>query len=147
MQQHTTDVKNLHNKGRKSDSYAKHFAEQFKGMGKGKLTPGMQRDNRKCEILWRGNPISMVKTFGTRICSLCNRERLEILKRSRKDSNSIINSCNEIYGACRHKPKLHWYIKQNTSTDESEKDERIAPTKVTTEVGAVCSPCKVLTEV
>ena len=121
--------------------------QQFKGMEEGKLTPGMKRHHRKCEILWRGNPISMVKTFGTRNCALCNRERLEILKRSRKDPNSTINSCNEIYGACRHKPKFHWYIKQNTSTDESNKDERIKPTKVTTEEEAVCSPSKVLTEV
>ncbi|CAB9506324.1 unknown protein [Seminavis robusta] len=52
-------------------------------------------------ILWQGNPISTVKTFGTRHCSLCNRERLEILKRSRESPEKLINSCNEIYGACR----------------------------------------------
>jgi hypothetical protein len=37
----------------------------------------------KCEILWKGNPISVVKTFGKATCVLCNRERLEIIKISR----------------------------------------------------------------
>jgi hypothetical protein len=27
----------------------------------------------KCEILWKGNPISVVKTFGKATCALCNK--------------------------------------------------------------------------
>ena len=67
-------------------------------------------------------------------CVLCQRERQEILKQSMKDPNSIINSCNEIYGACRHNPKFHRLRKQNPSTDESLEDERVEQAEVTTEI-------------
>ena len=38
----------------------------------------------------------------------------------------IINKCNEVYGACRHKPRFHRFPKQKlpASTDESEMDEK-----------------------
>jgi GIY-YIG catalytic domain len=107
MQQHFNDVNKLHQKGIKSDSYAKHFAEQLRNFKT--LSPNLQRNSITCKIIWKGNPISAVKTFGTKDCSLCNRERIEILKASRKDPKSLINSCNEIYGACRHKPRFHRY--------------------------------------
>jgi GIY-YIG catalytic domain len=98
MQQHFNDVKKLHQLGQKSDSYAKHFANQFLNFDN--LTPQFQRNSITCDILWQGNPISVVKTFGTAKCALCNKERLEILKHSRKNPESLINSCTEIYGAC-----------------------------------------------
>ena len=142
MQQHHNEVRKLHQLGERSDSYAKHFASTFKPDEI--PTPDLQRENITCSIIWQGRPISTVKTFGSRNCALCARERLEILKQSRKDPNSIINSCNEIYGACRHNPKFHRYEKQTPSTDESLEDERVTPTKVTTEID-MCGSC--LTEV
>ena len=39
-----------------------------------------------------------------------------------------INKCNEVHGACRHKPKFHRFDQSqtaNTSTDESDKDKRV----------------------
>jgi hypothetical protein len=143
MQQHFNDVKKLHQLGLKSDSYARHFATQLSNFEN--ITPELQRNSIKCEILWQGNPINVVKTFGTPNCALCNRERLEILKQSKKDSKSLINSCNEIYGACRHNPKFHRYESRTPSTDESTKDERVTPTNPTTENNLMCGKC--LTEV
>ena len=131
MQQHFSDVKRLHSKGEKSDSYAKHFAfhlQNFKD-----ISPRLQRNNITCSVIWEGNPLSAVKSFGTASCMLCNQERLEILKQSRKDPKMLINSCNEIYGACRHNPKFHRYCRAVPSTDESVKDERVLKV-VTTEV-------------
>ena len=132
MQQHFNDVKKLHTKGEKSDSYAKHFAEQLQNFDK--ITPTLQRNSITCSVIWKGNPISAVKSFGTANCSLCNKERLEILKQSRRDPLILINSCNEIYGACRHKPRFHRYCKAEPSTDESIDDERVKKKRVTTEV-------------
>ena len=37
------------------------------------------------------------------------KERIIIFKYSRENPNLIINSSSELYGACRHKPKLHRY--------------------------------------
>ena len=55
---------------------------------------------------------------------------MEILKASREDKENLINSCHEIYGACRHKAKFHRFIKNgnvtnNTNTDDGGKPERV----------------------
>jgi GIY-YIG catalytic domain len=138
MQQHFNDVKLLHKQGIKSDSYAKHFAKQF--VDQKEITPETQRNNIICEILWQGNPINVVKTFGTPNCALCNKERLAILKQSRRKPESLINSCNEIYGACRHNPKFHRYKSRPPSTDESNKDERVQLTNTNTR-NMICGKC------
>ena len=80
----------------------------------------------KVEIVWKGNPISCVKTFGTKNCKLCTKERLEIVKMCKYQPEKIINKCNEVYGACRHKPRFHRFPKQKlpASTDESAMDEK-----------------------
>jgi len=79
------------------------------------------------DILWQGNPLSLVKSFGTRECQLCSREKIEIIKWSRKEPETLINTCSEIYGGCRHKPKFHRYreeVKTN-SADEHIERERV----------------------
>jgi hypothetical protein len=125
MKGHFQDVKKLMEKGVHSDSYARHFAGIWP-RGAAAPSPGMQRDLIKCDILWQGNPISVVKTFGKSTCALCNRERMEIIKLSRSIPDKLINSCSEIHGACRHKPKFHRYHEQDTpSADERKKRERV----------------------
>ena len=127
MAGHFQDVKKLMEKGVSSDSYAKHFAGIWP-RGATLPSPGMQRNLIKCNILWQGNPISVVKTFGKSICTLCNRERMEIIKLSRSISDRLINSCSKIHGACRHyKQRFHRYHKQDNSTsaDEHKKCKRV----------------------
>ena len=58
------------------------------------------------------------------------RERIEISKAQQLDENNLINSCYEIFGACRHKTRFHRFLKEkqsvkSTSTDEGVKPERV----------------------
>jgi hypothetical protein len=58
------DVKKLMEKGVYLDSYARHFAGVWPRGAAVLPMPGMQHNLIKCEILWQGNPISVVNTFG-----------------------------------------------------------------------------------
>ena len=49
------------------------------------------------------------------------RERLEILKAFKTQPLRLINSSNELYGACRHRPVFHRYTNYTTSADEGQK--------------------------
>ena len=133
------ETRSLVNKGTTSDTFAKHFASHFdNGNGKdgekgkrkkGQVNIAQIRKLMKVSILWQGRPISNMKTFGKLNCTLCMSERLEILKAKRLDkilnSNKMINSSNEIYGACRHKPKFHRFsCSQTSSTDEGLKSPK-----------------------
>jgi hypothetical protein len=125
MKGHFQDVKKLMENGVHLDSYAPHFAGVWP-RGAAVPTPGMQHDLVKCEIIWQGNPISVVKTFGKNTCALCNREQMEIIKISRSTPNILINSCSKIHGACRQKPRFHRYHKQdNPSADDCKKREKV----------------------
>ncbi len=138
--QHFTDTKNLLYNEQSSDSWAKHFANIFQNCkdktGEERLNNTMQRNMIDIEILWQGNPISCVKSFRTSNCKLCTKERIAIYKHSKTHPDLLINSCNELYGACRHKPKFHRYTTtESPSADDSNKDERVqATSKVTTEI-------------
>ena len=79
-------------------------------------------------IIWKGNALSTMKTFGTRNCVPCAKERVAIVKHWWKDKKSLINSNTEIFGGCRHKTKFHRYNNRNqASTDESKEDEIVEP--------------------
>ena len=133
MQGHFQDVKKLFNKDIHSDSFARHFGHHFnyrEGDKQEAPTPQKLREVLKFEVVWQGNPISIVKTFGKRTCLLCSVERMEIVKASKKNPKALINHNSEIYGACRHKPKFHRYKKeqQPDSTDDRNKRERVLQT-------------------
>ena len=61
-----------------------------------------------------------MKTFGDDHCMLCMRKRIEIYKASNldkfKNRKRLINSSGVVYGACRHKTRLHRFIKPSTPT-------------------------------
>ena len=114
MNQYFTDVRNLVNKDQTSDSYAKHFATHF---SKGdNITAQKVREINKLEILWQGNPISCIKSFGKPSCSRCMKEILSILTENRERPNRLINSCNEIYRVCMHKTRFHRYKQYYTTS-------------------------------
>ena len=71
--------------------------------------------------MWHGNPISSSKSFGKLSCSLCMKERLEILKAIKNQPKRLIKSSNELYGACRHCPVFHRYTNYKSSADEGLK--------------------------
>ena len=85
------------------------------------------------DILRAANPVCVVRSFGKPSCSLCMVERIKILDQSRFANSKLINSCSEIYGACRHKPRFHRF----PSTDERIMRER-APLS---EIPLNCLPC------
>ena len=110
----------------KLDSFNTHFIKRIPDNTPKEEVLQHVKASTKFRILWQGNPISCVKTFGTRHCQLCMKERLYILRSIKKNPKKTINACNEIYGACRHNPKFHRFdTKVNASTDESDKDERV----------------------
>ena len=130
MNLHFNDVKSLVSKGIRSDTFAKHFARHFK---KGtKPTSKQIRDIMDIDVIWKGNPISCVKSFGKVNCSLCMKERLAILRASRNEDEKkkMINANSELYGACRHKPKFHRFTTYNSSAD----DGRTSPERVSTNI-------------
>ena len=108
MSGHFSDVRNLVCKDVRSDSYAFHFS-QFFDKYDDIPTPSKLRRMTSFKILWQGKIISLMKSFGTHNCRLCMKERLFILRTHSKDPGKLINSCNEIYGACRHKSSFHRY--------------------------------------
>jgi hypothetical protein len=126
MKGHFQDVKKLMEEGVHSDSYARHFAGIYP-RGAAVPTPGMQRDLIKCKILWQ---VARQPNFGGKklrknTCALCNKERMEIIKISRSTPDILINSCSEIHGACRHKPRFDRYHEQdNPSADDRKKREK-----------------------
>jgi len=69
-------------------------------------------------------------------------KRNAILKQSRSNPQLLLNSNNEIYDACGHRPRFHRHVKQMTpSTDDSINDKRASPIhEVTTDL-ARCNVC------
>ena len=97
MTSHFGQVKDLVKKGMTSDSFAQHFAQHIDSTKQNSIRTRDIRAMVKMDIIWQGDPISCMKTFGTNSCKLCMKERLEILHRHRADPFSIINSNNKIY--------------------------------------------------
>ena len=118
IDQHLNETRDLVNLEKHSDSFAKHFATHFAEERKFGRRIGIQdvRAIVRTEILWEGNPISCLKTFGKYSCRLCMQERVEIYKALRNSASeklkipNLINSAHEMYGACRHKAKFHRFV-------------------------------------
>ena len=73
MQQHVQDVKRLVVSEKSSDSFATHFANLVPPKTEKKAINGFVKF--KVELLWKGDPLACVKTFGTKRCKLCAKER------------------------------------------------------------------------
>ena len=53
----------------------------------------------KLKILSKVNPIGLMKPWSEDSCTLCMKERLEIVSCSRRRYGNLINASSEIYGA------------------------------------------------
>ena len=130
MQDHIGDVRsirtgNSRSDKTRSDTYAKHFAAI--SVNYEDPSPKVIRNMASYHILWKGNPLSTVKTFRTDHCILCNQERLNLFKWFKTKPDKLINACPEIYGVCKHKPKFHRLSTSlSSSTDESSMDEKVS---------------------
>ncbi len=120
FQDHFRGVKTKQQKQElQSDSFIQHFYEITKNR---KDMPTEElKTLASYHVIWRGDPLTTVKTFGTDRCLLCTQERLNIFKWFRLKPEKLINKCHEIYGACKHKPKFHRFPTALSSTDESSR--------------------------
>jgi hypothetical protein len=110
MDQHIDIARKIFNgqKGQPSETLAKHLVRLIPCV----LTNPKRENVRKYvptryAVIWEGNPIGCVKTFATNNCTLCAREWIKIIKMSKSDPRLLMNSRNEIYGACHHNPTFH----------------------------------------
>ena len=108
IEQHFQDVVQKVQHDKNSDTFAAHFAQRFDQ----KPTPQQCREIMKLVILCKVNPIGLMKTWSKSSCTLCAKERLEIVSRSRRRYGKLINACSEIYGACRHNLRFHRFTPQ-----------------------------------
>ena len=131
--QHCDDVRYLVKSGKKSDSFASHFAQHF---NKGdSVSRSEVRKLLDVEIIWQGKPISCMKTFGKNTCSLCMRERCCILDACNENPKKLINSKSEIYGGCQHRTRFHRLVRNNTtSTDDGAKPEKVSASTTATTI-------------
>ena len=102
-EQHFQDVAQKVQYDKCFDTFAAHFAHHFDQ----KPTPQQCHEIMKFEILSKVNPIGSMKTWSKDSCTLCMKEILEIVGRSRRRYGKLIDACSEIYGACRHNPRFH----------------------------------------
>ena len=108
--------------------YASHFASIWHQKSAinpyARLTPALQRSWIDISILWQGNPIHTVNTFGTPHCSLCLRERAAILHALSTDSSRLLNTRMDLYSGCRHKSRFHTF-ETLTSAEEAQEAEKV----------------------
>jgi hypothetical protein len=70
MRGHFQDVKQFVEKGTSMlDSYVKHFGVVVPSGAKAPA-PGMQRSLITCSIIWKGDPLAVVKSFGKNSCKI-----------------------------------------------------------------------------
>lgn len=94
------------------------------------------------EVLWTGNAIKTVNTFGSEYCKLCEQERLYLISEMLGKSHcKLINKTDEIFGACRHKPSFHCYFRTTGIShthfalmSDNEKEENINASNVENEL-------------
>ena len=80
MEQHFQDVAQKFVNNKNSDSFAAHFAKHFTQ----KPSPQECRKIMSFDILSTVNPIGSMKTWGKSSCTLCMKERIEIIDNSRR---------------------------------------------------------------
>jgi len=139
MQQNFNEVQKLVKLGKKLDCCAKHFATQLCDTNPSPANQGM---GTTCRIISQGNLISVVKTFATKNCAPCAKEKIAILEQSRSNPQLLINFNNEMCSACGCRLRFQRHANQTTSsTDESVNDERASPTNTVATDFARCNVC------
>ena len=109
INEHLDDVRKYLKDGKLSDSFASYFAKMAMKEFKDKEFKDISRENIRSlfnfEIIWSGNSLMLNRRFGTSNCQLCNRERLELLRRP-----NCINAKSEIFHKCKHRSRFPRYV-------------------------------------
>ena len=82
----------------------------------------------KTRIIWKGNIISCMKSFGKRSCKLCMKERIAILEVLENHPGRLMNSRSEAFGGCRHVTRFHGHL--NRPHEHPSTDDRLNPERV-----------------
>ena len=77
------------------------------------------------DIIWKGERIKCTKTHKKLSCVLCMKERLEILRRWRKDKTRLINDRHEMFGPCQCSTRFHQFTRTAANTDDGSIPERV----------------------
>ena len=112
-EQHFQDVAQKFGNNKNSDSFAAHFAKHFTQ----KPSPQQCRKIMSFDILSTVNPIGSMETWDKLSCTLCMKERIEIIDNSWRRYSRIINACSEVYGSWRHIPIFHRFTQHWWSSD------------------------------
>ena len=113
LEEHFQDVAQKVVNIKNSESFVANFAKYFT------QKPGPQecREIMTFDILSAVNYIGSMKTWGKLSCTLCMKERIEIIDNSLRRYSKIINACSEVYGAWRHIPVFHKFTQHWWSSD------------------------------
>ena len=112
-EQHFQDVAQKFANNKNLDYFAAPFAKKFTQ----KPSPQECSEIMSFDILSTVNPMGSMKTWGKSSCTLCMKERIEIIDNSQKRYSRIINDCSEVYGACRHITRFHRFTQHWWSSD------------------------------
>ena len=80
------------------------------------------RGKLKVEVLHKGSAISMMKTAGSKNCSLCMQERINLFYDfgDKERCKKLINSKSELFGTCSCKARfLRFCAVGNAGADEA----------------------------
>ena len=117
IQQHCSGVNALLIEDVPSNSFVRHMAEHLKEANE-PYSPQRIKGSIKVEILWHGNAIGCMKTFGTLRCRLCMEEKLAILRANWQQPQSLMNSIVEVNEGCKHRTRFHRLRRCADSADD-----------------------------
>ena len=103
MEQHFQDVAQKVMNDNNSNSSTAHFAKHFTQ----RPSPQQFFKIMYPNILSTVKPIDSFKTWGKLSCTLCIKERIEIIDNLQRRYSQIINACSEVYRTCHHITRLH----------------------------------------
>ena len=107
LEQNFQDVAQKVQLDKNLDTSAAHSAQNFDQ----NPTPQQCREIMEFEILSTINPIRWMKTWSKYSCTVCTKEKLEIISSSRCRYDKLMNACSELYRACRHNPRFHRFTR------------------------------------
>ena len=93
--------------------------EEMKRKGRVSDEIELIRDMVKPSLLWDGNGLIVGRSFGKDSCMLCNMEKYHLVDRRR--FVKVMNQNNELYGACRHQPRIQKLITEEALAENGNR--------------------------
>ena len=110
--QHYCDVKKRLEKGKNKTRFSKHFASCYQEeYGTKVYNVKKMKKLVRHEVLWEGNPLSCVKTYGTKQCTLCAEEKYAIWSETGRNFKYCLNKRKEIFSKCAHNVYFHHFYR------------------------------------